>query len=148
MNTNKIFSNWFYIFLFFWTLLATLCLLTIGITYAFFDEPITQRTFLFTGFWLTFFSLLTATILYSIRRYSIRYANKNDGKSPLPINKKNWPIQGLKIGIPGFILILIFHWIMGQDITMNSLLFASFFILVGMWSAYNVRNRSNNDNAE
>ena len=145
MNTNKIFSNWFYIFLFFWLLLATLCLLFIGFAYLFLDELITTRTFIFAGFWLTFFSLITATILYFIRRYSVQYANKNDGKAPLEINRSNWVKQGIKVGTITYVIFMLFTLFMGQDLTPKSALMASPFFLLGFAQAYFLRNRRTNN---
>lgn len=145
MNPNKIFSNWFYIFLFFWTLLGTFCLMAIGFTFAFLDEPITRRTFIFTGFWLTFFSVITATVLYFVRRYSVRCANKNDGKATLEINQSNWGKQGIKVGILTYVLFLLFTMFMGQGLTVKSALLASPFFLLGFAQAYFLRNRRTNN---
>ncbi len=145
MNPNKIFSNWFYIFLFLWLLLVTLCLLIIGFAHLFLDETITQQTFLFAGFWLTFFSVITATILYLVRRYSVRYTNKNDGKTLIEINRSNWVKQGIKVGVVTYVIFLLFTLFMSQSLTLRSALMASPFFLLGFAQAYFLRNRRTNN---
>ncbi|MFY0607493.1 MAG: hypothetical protein JXR10_12315 [Cyclobacteriaceae bacterium] len=79
-----------------------------------------------------------------MRRYSLRYANKNDSKAPLEINQSNWVRQGVKAGIITYVIFLLFTMFMGHDLPKSALMASPFFLL-GFSQAYFLRNKRANN---
>ncbi|MGL1889872.1 MAG: hypothetical protein OCD76_25390 [Reichenbachiella sp.] len=142
MNKPNFLSNWFRTFAFLWLLMALLCFIFILVGEFFLDEPITTRIFVFSGFWITLMSLITATVLQLFKKVATNYSKKNEGRGIIEINNRNWVKQGIKIGLIMHVGFTTFTVITGAQLTTQLVLMTSPFFLLGFGQAYFMRNKA------
>lgn len=145
MNVNKIFSNWFYNFLFLWVFIGTLSLIMIGGVYLFTDDTLTSGIFIFTAFWVTIFSLAFSTITFLIRKYVVRYMKKNNGKPPVILNNSDWIKQGFITGSVIYVVFILCVSVI-TGLTLKLALLSAPFFLLGFYQVYFLRNNKSSSN--